>query len=51
MVVRVRPTKALLMDVNLLNTERAFARRHVGLDRLRLVRGRQPGKSHVGRST
>src|SRR5664280_1981514 len=30
MVVRVRPTKALLMDVNLLNTERAFARRPDG---------------------
>ncbi len=30
MVVGVRPTKALLMDVNMLNTERAFARRLVG---------------------
>ena len=29
-VVGVRPTKALLMDVNMLNTERAFARRLVG---------------------
>lgn len=30
MVVGVRPTKALLMDVNMLNAERAFARRLVG---------------------
>ena len=30
MVVGVRPTKALLTDVNMLNTERAFARRLVG---------------------
>lgn len=30
MVVGVRPTKALLMDLNMLNTERAFARRLVG---------------------
>lgn len=30
MVVGVRPTKALLMDINTLNTERTFARRLVG---------------------
>lgn len=37
MVVGVRPTKALLMDVNMLNIERAFTRRVVGDGKILVV--------------
>jgi hypothetical protein len=41
MVLDVKPTKALLKDVNLLNTERAFSRRIVGDGKV-LVVGEMP---------